>query len=132
MNVKKALERLSFRFGRGNFRPNQLDVDALNELIEYVGGKEKKQLKDNQLFGKLYIFLYGEFVNYYKCTVMDNVPQKELHRVLNKDIRILVQEVADRLNMAEIASNSGQTMGYDEVAQNMQIMVNAALNTFNE
>jgi len=132
MNVKKALERLSFRFGRGNFRPNQLDVDALNELIEYVGGKEKKQLKDNQLFGKLYIFLYGEFVNYYKCTVMDNVPQKELHRVLNKDIRILVQEVADRLNMAETASNSGQTMGYDEVAQNMQIMVNAALNTFNE
>ncbi|MEM7487253.1 MAG: hypothetical protein AAF348_18750 [Bacteroidota bacterium] len=136
MNLKKSLERLKWRFGNNtNFKPNMNDVNALNEVIEYVDKKERQQLSDNQLFGKLYIYLYGEFVNYYRSNTLDPIPQKELHKLLDKDPRELIEDLKDKLNQLElehsIKTKSTYTpVEYDEVSDNLRVMVNAALNTY--
>ena len=139
MNIEKSLQRIEWRFSQGKeFKPNGNDIEAYNELAEYFNQKEKQQLIDNQLFGKMYIYLFGEFVNYYNCTVMDNIPQKELHKLLDKDLRLIVEDVTDRLNNAEISAcmerkghlDGYAPMKYEEVAENLKIMVNAAINTY--
>lgn len=139
MTVQQSLQRIGWRFGTGKpFTPNQYDIEAFNSLLEFVEEKQKKQITDNQLFGKLYIYLYGEFVTYYKATAMDSIPHKELNKLLEKDLRTIVTEVVDRLNLADlelcIRENNSikqyNPLDYEEVAENMRVMVNGAINSF--
>lgn len=139
MTIEKATQRIGWRLGTGKaFQPNQGDIDAYNEIVEFIQEKQKKQIIDNQLFGKLYIYLYGEFVTYYKATAMDSIPQKELNKLLTKDLRTIVTEVTDRLNLADmelcIKQNKSikqyNPLQYDEVAENFKVMVNSAINAY--
>ena len=139
MNIDRSLKRLTWRFKTTRpFTPDQEDINALNELIEYVGKKEKQQLIDNQLFGKLYIFVFGEFIRHYDATPQDVIPQKELHKILDKDLRTIVNEFVDKVNNAKLAHVTNENdLGdylpttYEEVAGNLRVMVNAAMNTYN-
>lgn len=138
MKIKKSIDRIRWRFASGKeFKPNENDITAFNEVAEYISRKEKDNIIDNQLFGKLYIYLFGEFVNYYKATAIDTIPQQELHKLLDKNIADIVNEVKDRLNNAELehaikanAYDKYKPMEYEEVAENMRIMVSAALNNY--
>lgn len=138
MNIEKQLQRIAWRFGEGKkFQPNQNDIEAYNDIAEYIDQKQRQQIIDNQLFGKLYIFIYREFVRHYQATVMDEIPQKELHKILARDLRLLVNEVKDDLNMFELKNSieskrhsEYKPMTYDDVADNLKIMVNGALNTY--
>lgn len=139
MNISKSVSRLKWRFSQGNsFKPNQTDIDCFNELIKYAGEKEKQQLIDNQLFGKMYIYLFTQFVKYYKCTVEDSTPQKELHKLLDKNIKQIVEEAKDDLNLNDMENiikteddlENYKPLTYDECAENFRIMINAAINTY--
>ena len=109
------------------------------ELIYNVENKEKQQLIDNQLFGKLYIFVLGEFIRYYEATPDSEIPQKELHKLLDKDLRTIVSEFVDKVNNAKLAHVTNENdlkdytpMQYEEAATNLRVLVNAAINTYNE
>ena len=139
MTVNKAMERFAWRLGGGKaFQPNQNDIEAYNTIAEFIEEKEKKQIIDNQLFGKLYIYLFGEFVNYYKASVFNNIPQKELHKLLDKPIRQIVEEVKDRLNFIEMEAcmkeknnlDDYTPIEYEEIAENLKAMINAAVNQY--
>ena len=122
-----------------HFAPNQEDIDAMNEIIEYVDRKEKQQLVDNQLFGKLYIYLYMEFIKYYKTTVFDPIPQVELNEILDKPIKAIVSDFKDALNESELYISmdvkkdaTSKIWDYEEVAENLRVQVNAAINSYVE
>lgn len=139
MNLSESLKRISWRFSKGNFTPNKKDVECLLEVIEYVENKEKQQLINNQLFGKLYIFVLGEFIRYYEATPDSEIPQKELHKLLDKDLRTIVSEFVDKVNNAKLAHVTNENdlkdytpMQYEEAATNLRVLVNAAINTYNE
>lgn len=141
MNISKSIQRLKWRFTSGKqFLPNENDIEALNEIIEYCGIKEKQQLIDNQLFGKMYIYLYWQFMIYYKCSFVDEIPQKELHKLLNKDLRTLINDVLDCNRLSELelhikkesSLNGFKVDGYKEIADNFKIMINAAINTYSQ
>lgn len=101
--TKKSLDRLKWRFGSNNaFRPNKNDAVALNHLIGYVQEKEKKQIVDNELFGKLYIWAYGQLLKFYGCTVFNKEPQKYLGELLTKSTGRIVEELKDQLNHSEM------------------------------
>jgi hypothetical protein len=53
----KALNRLIYTISNQN-KPNQNDVDALNELIEYKNNEDKRTLVNNELFAKLFIGVF--------------------------------------------------------------------------
>lgn len=139
MTVNKAMQRMAWRLGSGKpYQPNQTDADAYNTIASYIEEKQKRTIIDNQLFGKLYIYLYGEFVNYYNTTAENNIPQNELNRLLAKDLRTIVTEVMDRMNTKELELcvkneqdlKSYNPMEYEEVAENFRVMVNAAIDQF--
>lgn len=143
MTPRQAIERFKWRFLESSkkddksFIINENDVKALISISDYYENESKRQIINNQLFGKLYIYLFGEFVKHYKCTVMDDIPQKEIHKLLDKDLRTIVQDLTDSLNMhqLEIEIKEGSIknysdMDYSEVAENMRILINSVLNTY--
>lgn len=144
MTESQGLKRLAFRFESALKTPNksfkiyQEDIEAIQAVGSFIEDKHKKQIIDYQLFGKMYVYLYGEFVNYYKGDVFSDIPQKELHKLLSKPLRSLVQEVTDRLNMSELENTIVETksldnyspMQYDEVAANLKVMINSAIREY--
>ena len=139
MTPHKAIEHFKWKL-QNKWKPTKVDIEAFNAVKNYVVEKEKQQLIDNQLFGKLYIYLYGEFVTYYKASVMDDIPQKELHKLLDKPLKMVVESVRDRINLYEMDYHMKKNknlkeyseLDYDELADNLRIMVNGALNEYNK
>ena len=143
MTETQGIKRLGFRFQQalsrdGKFTIYQEDINALNAIAEFIQEKQKNSIIDNVLFGKMYVYLYGQFVTHYKCSAIDNIPQSELHRLLDKDYRVLVQEVADKLNLSELENviekdksiKNYEPMKYEEVAEIFKIMIVSAINSF--
>lgn len=143
MTTREAIKRLGWRFSESakrsdkSFRINQDDVKALKTIADYYESESKRQIINNQLFGKMYIYLYGEFVSYYKSGPLDTIAQNELHKLLDKPIRQIVEDVMDRLNISELENviktqdiKDFSPMEYEEVSINLQAMINGALNEF--
>ena len=137
MNLHKSISRLNWRFSKGNFTPNETDIESLNEIVDYVAKKEKQQLIDNQLFGKLYIFVLGEFIRHYESLPPHNIPQSQLHKLLDKDLKLIVDEFVGKANNAKLSHvTNGNSFKdyvpttYDDVAGNLRVMINAAINTY--
>lgn len=139
MTIEKAVSRIGWRFGTLKpFTPNQGDIEAYNFIVDFVEQKQKQQINDNQLFGKLYIYLLDKFCDYYKCDLDDIIPQKELNKLLDSNLRSLVRDLTDKLNQKVLEDhikenntlNGIKRIEYDEVAENLKIMINGALNSY--
>lgn len=50
----KAINRLIYTITKGN-KPNQTDIDALNDVIRYYNSERDRQFVNNRLFAKMYI-----------------------------------------------------------------------------
>ena len=104
MTIIKAIDRIGWRFGLNNKRPfpvNQLDVDAFNEVAEYVERTNKEQFSNNELFAKLYILAYAKMIEHFKASIFDDEPRKQMMRLLDKPIEFIIQDFTDRLNDSE-------------------------------
>ena len=53
MNTTEALKRLRFTISKGN-KPNQLDIEALNQIIRDQKKQAEETTKEHYLFAKLY------------------------------------------------------------------------------
>lgn len=79
MKLKEAIQRLSFTVSKQN-KPNPTDAEALNKILEYVNGTIKKEINENELFAKLYVYLLLNEVVFYKGDV--DMGQKRINEVL--------------------------------------------------
>ena len=103
MTIKRAIEHFSFKF-KNVWKPTQPDVEALNTIIEFVEAKHKKQIQDYQLFAKLYIMVYAQYLERYKTTIFDEIPKKELHKLLDRPLDFFLELFTQRLNESELYS----------------------------
>lgn len=101
MKIKDAIQRFVWRFGKGTFTPNQNDVEALNEVINYYNATEKQQYEANELFAKLYITMYGVYLKHYKSTVFDTRARGQMHKILDKPLIQIIEDFKDVLNNSE-------------------------------
>lgn len=53
MKTSEALKRLHFTISKGN-KPNQLDIEALNQIIRDQKKQDEETTKEHYLFAKLY------------------------------------------------------------------------------
>ena len=60
----KSINRLAYTISKGN-KPNASDMEALNEIIDYVNKEKERELRNNKLFAKLY-------VNAFKNSLINN------------------------------------------------------------
>lgn len=141
--VTKAIKRIGFRFSRAAQTPNksmrlyQEDVDAVKTIAGYIEENQKAQVVDNVLFAKLYIHVLGEFLTHYGCTVNEKEPQKELHRILDSPIELLIEKFKDKAHNQELnrINNVDDMINYEaltfkECMDNLNILVTEALNQF--
>lgn len=102
MTIDKAINRLYWRFGgNGNKNPfpvNKEDAEALNTIIRTVNDLKKGLFDTNRGFAKMYIFALAYFVKRYDTDIFDPIPQKELSRMLDRDLSDFVQRFTDNLN----------------------------------
>ena len=105
MNIIKAIDRIGWRFGLNNKKPfpvNQNDIDAFNVIAEYVDRTHKQQFQDNELFAKLYIMAYAKMVEHFKTDIFDKEPRKQMMKLLDRPMEMIIQDFTDRLNDSEM------------------------------
>lgn len=99
--ISRAIGRITWRMQNG-WKPNKIDMDAINYVINFVNRQQKKQFNDYQLFAKLYIHVYGQFLKHYKATVFDKIPEREVHMILEKSIEDTIERFKNGLNASEM------------------------------
>jgi len=108
MKIKQALNRVFWRFGGNNnkhpFPVNQDDVDSYNAIEDYITKKEKEQFTNQELFAKLYIYLYMKILENEKTTIMDLHARKKIYNLLKKPMAQVIQDFTQSLNDSEAYS----------------------------
>lgn len=148
--IKKAINHFAWRFKNG-INPTNNDVKALNNIIDFVNEKHKKQTNDNSLFAKLYVIFYGELLRYYDSTIFSDIPQKELHKLLEKPLDYHVNNFIEinqtiefghqiskehrskhpiQLKNLGIEVSQVEKLDFDETKENLIMMINLALNKY--
>lgn len=79
MKLKEAIQRLSFTVSKQN-KPNATDAEALNKILEYLNNSIKREINENEMFAKLYVYLLFNEVIFYKGDV--DLGQKKINEVL--------------------------------------------------
>jgi len=154
MTIENAIKHFEFKL-KNSWKPTATDIQAYNAILEYKTKKDSQQFIDNQLFGKLYITYYGELLKYYRATVFDKQPQKDLEDVLSDTIEKVIQDFIIKANDVERAleytiegvlkhplqwteqdkANINMKKPpniYDETVDNLTAMVNNAINKYNK
>lgn len=112
MDIRKAVQRLGWRFSEAvkkqdkSFKINQNDIRAIKEIDNYVSKSQAQQFVDQELFAKLYIYLYMKILENDKTTVLDTIPRKKIYNLLKKSIPDLIEEFKNSLNATEFYSLS--------------------------
>ena len=100
MTIRNAIDHFTYKF-KNVWKPTSPDIDALNTIIKFVQDKHKRQINDYQLFAKLYVMVYAQYLERYKTTIFDDIPRKELHKLLDTPLEAFIQRFTDRLNESE-------------------------------
>lgn len=153
-DIKKAGERLLWRFQKdanGNFKsfvPNDNDVAALKCVLAWVNRNTSENVKNNQLFAKLYIYFLTQGIRYHETTVLENEVQKELSKILDKPLQLFYKAFANdlysnqlsRLMTEETPEDAKQvlsdlkkfqeTYSEDLIESKLDEMISEALNRF--
>lgn len=95
MKLKEAIQRLSFTVSKQN-KPNNTDAEALNKVLEYVNGSIKKEVSENDLFAKLYVYLLLNETIFFKGDV--DMAQRSISKVLEKPILDLYEAHRNSFN----------------------------------
>jgi hypothetical protein len=95
MKLKESIQRLSFTVSKQN-KPNNTDAEALNKVLEYVNGTIKKEVNENELFAKLYVYLLINETVFYKGNI--DLAQKRINEILRKSLYSLYESHRDNFN----------------------------------
>lgn len=102
MNTYNALSRLKWRFEQGKeFKPNETDIEAFNEILKYYSDTQEKQFEANELFAKLYLYIFMRILENDKSTVFDNNARKKIGNILVRPLPQIIDELKDSLNRSE-------------------------------
>lgn len=153
MTINKAIEYFQFMVSNGHWKKSPKTVEAINCVMDFVEKKHKDQFNNHQLFAKLYITYYGELLKYYRTDVFDDIPQKELHKVLDRPLERIIEDFVKKATDIEqslqyevngvlkhplqLSSDQKESieildavMTYDEAEKNLTSLINLAIDEF--
>ena len=107
-DLKKYVDRFQWRFSKdenGNFKqfkPNYKDVEAINNIFEWINRQKKETLKNNVLFAKLFIYFLNQNIRHYETTVLDEFPQKEITKILRTPLHLFYKAFYEDIKFNQI------------------------------
>ena len=137
MNIEKAVERIGWRLKQKHWKSNSNDIQAYNIIVDYVENLQKKIYKNHELFAKLYIHIYGQYLMKYHATPYDKIPKQiltkeisksthqqmqEFHKLVNEIIQI--KQVEQATNDGDFSKVKSEPLEYDFVEENMVKQIN--------
>jgi len=137
--TEKAINRLSWRFSNNkSFKPNEEDIDSLNCILEWMNREIKNNVRNNQLFAKLYIYFLHQNIKFYNSTVFDNIPQKDLSKLLDLPLDSFYKSFHkdlhfnqfNRVKTIEDLKSVKESYTIENVTERLDFMINEALNRF--
>jgi hypothetical protein len=99
MTIEKAFQRLSWRFTNGKFEPNQLDIDALKFVGEWINRQKEESLNIHTIFAKLFVYTFIHEIAFYKDL---EFAQKKINEILENTCENLYADFGKRLNSLEL------------------------------
>lgn len=108
-NIKRHVDRLYWRLENGQYKPNQNDVEAINNIVDFTNDCLSNELDQNKPFQKLYIHLLGIYMNHYENV---HTAQNKVHEVLGLDIRHQYKKFQEDFNLMEY-KDFAKTIGLD-------------------
>jgi len=131
MEIRKAVQRIGWRFAEAakrqdrSFRLNDNDIQALEVIDSYVVKAQKQQFINQELFAKMYIFLFMKIMEADNSTVLETFARRKIYDVLDKSISQLVDDFTESLNsseayvfLEEIGAASNLNGNYNSVKEN--------------
>lgn len=102
MTIKKAVERLMWRFSEGKpFKPNEADIDSFNEIVMWINDAKKSSIESNQGFAKLFTAVYLWQLEKYQASPLDDFVQVQLNKMLEKPLSYYFDRATEKLNDIE-------------------------------
>jgi len=105
MNIETAINRISWRFKNENIKVNEskiiindTDVETVDFLVKWISNQKQEILKDNLLFGKLYVYALENELEFYKDISFSN---RKLQDVLKEPIENHYEKIVKDLNRLE-------------------------------
>lgn len=105
MNIETAINRISWRFKNENIKVNEskiiindTDVETVDFLVKWISNQKQEVLKDNLLFGKLYVYALENELEFYKDISFSN---RKLQDVLKEPIENHYEKIVKDLNRLE-------------------------------
>lgn len=98
LTIEKAMNRLFWRFGNGQFKPNQSDLDALTFMAEWINREKERELIENTIFGKIYTYC---FMREIEVTQELRHSQETLHSILKEPLDKQYDVFLKKLNYIE-------------------------------
>ena len=148
-DLEKAIQRIGWRFtnseNKKGFKPNKNDIEAVNCLLNWINREKKVSLDNNELFAKLYIYHLNQTIRQYDATIFDDIPQKELSKILSTPLAYFYKAFQRELYSSHLLNISKQVQEgvevsiedlqekYNEGVIEMKLnhMITEALNRFN-
>ena len=103
MTIIKSIEHFRYKL-INTWKATKHDKDAFDTIANFVNDKHNQQLKQNELFAKLYIFAFSYYMKRYNCSVYDSLAQKELHKFLDKPLAEFIGRFTDVINDIDLNS----------------------------
>lgn len=106
MRIKDSIQRLGWRLLESvkknkGFLPNENDIQAFNNIVEYYTLEKKDNQKNNELCFKMYLWHRVEMMKHYNSDVFDEIPQRKLVEALYKNSDVYIKKLTDFLNNRE-------------------------------
>jgi hypothetical protein len=98
MTLEKNIERMFWRLSNGAFTPNQNDVKAMTEIVEWINRQKQQSIHEQYLFAKLYCHVFIQEIEYYKDT---KYAQRKIHEYLKMPIINHYEVFLEKLNFYE-------------------------------
>lgn len=98
MKIKDAFKRLHFTISKSN-KPNEVDIEAFNDICEVFKQQEEKTVQENLLFAKLYAYTLQEFTRHYNDAELAN---KKLNELLSQTMEMRVEMLLKQLKYTEL------------------------------
>lgn len=106
MDIEKAINRINWRFKNENIKINEskiiineLDIEAVEFLVNWVNQQKKETLMDNLLFAKIYCYCLSHEIEFYKDIKFST---NKLNDELIKPIEHHYLKICDDLNKLEL------------------------------
>jgi hypothetical protein len=101
-SIEKAVQRFGWNINQGRLKANENDIEAYNTIVDYVKEKQSSQIINQELFAKLYIHVYGQFLIHYNSDVFNQEPKKELNKILFRSLDDCISEFYTLINQIKV------------------------------